>query len=1552
MDIARTVQGSRAIALYAFDSPKSPESSTSSRGRTKAEHDGDKPSKPSTPFSRGKSRAGRTSTSTTSSSTTPAPTSSGNDDSAAEPKPGGLLKLDIPHTTGLDNWISFGALGSTARPDEMSGPAHILTRTAPAVVTTTTPTSATKSATSPANTHRLSTLFTSGRCNSLPSRIDFLNSPTSPISPTSVPPTLPDLNVPLTLDFAAELERSLSIGSKIEPLRGVALKETVVTIKDAEPETPPAASAPVAPAVVPVSTTEPTRTKTTTTTTTTTTLTAPIIPPKSPAREPLPRRKSMIDRPRSWMPGSTTTVIYDARETAEDRRTRKLSKPNHAGGAREVAQEVQRPKTASVESFADYAKRSWISTSRSPSPPTKKLERQSPAEGRRTSRGLLGLGSKKEKTAGGVSGSGATAAGGDAPQESSRSRALQRASTFVARMKQRPQSVFSKSSSSTSVSASSVNSSKSSDIDSSASSSIDNSSASGVKPVDQSTTSSTTTTTKLLQAKDAKHDVSSSNSDAPSTTRNSSLDTTVTAATSENASQSTAETSITMPNPSSGDPLWSTFRTLDSEFSKFVAKNSTPMRMNVVRSTLVPFLRSTSHHPSNSNTKQLSPEDFDRRATILNKWWNGLLDMLDAGQSRLERNAFAVSMGTGSAMSPPPTLGTNLQPVAGIDRPILLETITIIMMRPEWRSCTSSFQPLSKRSPEERVRARSSTQSTADETELAAIDFVAQSAEHNVRTMFVNSLTRQMALVVDKLSLRHAPLSLVNWSGKACAYAFFFVPGIADVLVRLWQLNSDLLRRTSDEFKLPRRSKGESEDIVALFPPHLGKLGWTSVKTLGNRLRLAAKLPLNQAKIAWHGPWVSRWRGGDTDLFYVFCKYYHILSADFMPEGLPLVEKARAPAFVLVHAQLLSTLDGAIHRQASMDALLGPPIADSLHGTDATMTGATGLSLPSNVLKGMDENRLVALLKDMLSEKSVVGSEIRHNFAESFMAVMVAATKRTSRYEHAACFMLCDFLQEALTALNTYQDSQNNSVATSPIQETMPTSAFDTSSSLVNYIDWPFWFEVGKMIMDSNNTMSEIRIISFIYSVWDAIVADPARKEKLCCEWLLTEETFERFFNHWCPMVRAYYMRLLCWRVCRDTGSVNELDNKIFLLVAQRLRTVWSHYLWMWQTAEAEGRIPPSTAPCLPTPGKRFLIIRSEVQPAQTPLYLGFDSFTSSFPGIDGPSDYQFTSNENRSSVRVEETSKKRWSLLGKVLNFTASQAQPSNSATNGKRTWDEELEQARRETAAAAAARAGPPPPPKQNSSMNAKPSSDSASSTGSAPVYDVATFVFRFALTWQGTNGLVGPQRDMVLYRPRLPAPAQSRVLTRAIVSDGSPNGEIYSSPGSHLIRPGLPPVTRRYSGQSETGLINHVRNARPLSIDTSPPPPERNPNRRRSTSINLAILHGVGESDDKSALVKTRSAASMQDSSPFSRACSPPPAGFDSEVNRLNLAVRAQKPVGIYASGAVYSGRALAEWSLVVSECNSFMDRRRDEGVLGLRDVEVPNLGVEGMGLKRGG
>ncbi len=58
-----------------------------------------------------------------------------------------------------------------------------------------------------------------------------------------------------------------------------------------------------------------------------------------------------------------------------------------------------------------------------------------------------------------------------------------------------------------------------------------------------------------------------------------------------------------------------------------------------------------------------------------------------------------------------------------------------------------------------------------------------------------------------------------------------------------------------------------------------------------------------------------------------------------------------------------------------------------------------------------------------------------------------------------------------------------------------------------------------------------------------------------------------------------------------------------------------------------------------------------------------------------------------------------------------------------------------------------------------------------------------------------------------------------------------------------------------------------------------------------------------------------------------------------------IRPVEPKGSSVLTSKYAGRALAEWSMVVSECNTFVDRRRDEGILGLRDVEVPTLGSRG-------
>lgn len=746
---------------------------------------------------------------------------------------------------------------------------------------------------------------------------------------------------------------------------------------------------------------------------------------------------SVSERQRPWLTNDKPANRVHAEQPPRPATSATDSKFNGGslGGTSDLHPRLERSHTAGG-GFASFARRSWMPGSRSPSPRSRP---DSPVEGNPRQTGASSKAKTKHTNTTTAIRRSETMAdqteqgkASDSPK--STSKAFARASSYFAKMKQKQ----------TKPNGGSIGS--------------DNSCASSA--------------TSLAQPAATSIDTRGSQSTFS--------DTNMTTPTTDDSSSETA--------PRTRDPMWSSFKTLEMEFKSFVPKQMA-QKIIQIQSVLLPFLKSAL---SNASTKSLRPDDVDRRATILDKWWGVVLDMLD-GQGQQH-------------------------PVPGVDRPILLEAATLLMMRPEWRQSTSYFLPLMERSPTERVRARSWTNASDSSLSSSQAALLAESAEHNVRTMFVANLMKQMAFVVERMSLRHAPLTLVNFAGKTCAYAFFFAPGVPDILLRLWGLTPELIRRTADEFGLPRKDAGESEDIVALFPPKLSPYGWTSPRTMWDTLKHIPKMTMVVARIPWTGPWVSRWKGRDTDLLFIFCKYFHVLSNQFMPDGLPLTEKARSPAFVLVHAQLLSILDTTIHRQAAIEAAYGPPLIDSIHGADAA---ALAMPLPpNNLMRGMSENRCVVLLKDVLSDDTPEFSGARHTFAQAFASMMKAATCRTSRFNSAACFTLCDFLEEALMI---YHD-------------------FETPECSTTYIDWNFWFDVCKRVLTSMNTMSEVRMLSFIFTIWDAVAKDPRRKESLCQDWLLTEETFNAFFNNWCPMVRAYYQRLLCWRICRDRGSANEID--------------------------------------------------------------------------------------------------------------------------------------------------------------------------------------------------------------------------------------------------------------------------------------------------------------------------------------------------------------------------------------------------------------------------
>lgn len=369
------------------------------------------------------------------------------------------------------------------------------------------------------------------------------------------------------------------------------------------------------------------------------------------------------------------------------------------------------------------------------------------------------------------------------------------------------------------------------------------------------------------------------------------------------------------------------------------------------------------------------------------------------------------------------------------------------------------------------------------------------------------------------------------------------------------------------------------------------------------------------------------------------------------------------------------------------------------------------------------------------------------------------------------------------------------------------------------------------------------------------------------------------------------------------------IHREIFALASKRLRSVWSHYLYLKHAAESANQIGPATGPMSPTLGKRFIIIRQEISVPQPGLFVTFDSFTKA-SSIVSPS----SESSADASLLAKNDPKKKWSIL-KLLTFngTASPTRNTADSSPNKPFADDGLQNARREVANSRSRQNAPASPPK-----TAK-SDKSVDSDGSNPVFEEPKFTFKFVLGWPQPQQQM-PPLDRMLVCPRLPIPAQGRLGFQAKRGGG----------------PTLPPLmipTRKFSGSSQGGLVQAARNASPLSSPVIEP--------RRKLSLSGGAIPEEAYSPSGS---ETNSGASTPSESKFLP--SPIVQLTASQERPRETRVEAVKPAGAFVKNLVYSGRALSEWSLVVAECNNFVERRRDEGIAVLSEVEVPLLGVEGF------
>lgn len=246
-----------------------------------------------------------------------------------------------------------------------------------------------------------------------------------------------------------------------------------------------------------------------------------------------------------------------------------------------------------------------------------------------------------------------------------------------------------------------------------------------------------------------------------------------------------------------------------------------------------------------------------------------------------------------------------------------------------------------------------------------------------------------------------------------------------------------------------------------------------------------------------------------------------MLVTDFLPASSCLDKQSRAcvPGLIPLHAQILKVLENTIYRQAHQAQV------ENFGSTTVNDLGNPDVAAPlpmttANATRLMAENRLIMLLRDLLADTNPEHATLRELYARSFDDIVKATARKISLYNNDACFALCDFMEEALTIMARYHQAH---------QETP-------------VLDWSFWLQVNRVMMTSHNSLTEIRLLAFLYSTWNILTSDDERRRDLVLGWLLEPRFFQRLFNHWSPMVRHYFLRLLCWRVARYDGDASSLD--------------------------------------------------------------------------------------------------------------------------------------------------------------------------------------------------------------------------------------------------------------------------------------------------------------------------------------------------------------------------------------------------------------------------
>lgn len=531
--------------------------------------------------------------------------------------------------------------------------------------------------------------------------------------------------------------------------------------------------------------------------------------------------------------------------------------------------------------------------------------------------------------------------------------------------------------------------------------------------------------------------------------------------------------------------------------------NSIVICSNVLRTTLLPFLRLSTVNNilvelSGMPNSKVYASLVSVLTSLLTSWWSSLLNSL---------------------------ISTTNMP--SIDRSVHLECISRILSRAEW----------------------------------LRLDWH-KYIEETTRNSYCELLSLTLDFSLNRLaSIKHIPLSISAFIGKVCAYAFFKLEGVSNALLFLLNVKQQIFEDLNLIFNTSKEFHTDSSGLYKHFPLHLHYL--IDFRGLQNKdLSIQQKSFLNCLVPPKHpvkgikdpnGPWARRWFNSDSDIFNSFLRHYLLVTNEMLSFSKDSIDGdvlLHCPGFKVILSHIYQIYSVSITRISNNNS-------NNKVSQEFNVKGYPSYS----VNKANDVNKQNDIYYNSIFKTFRTLRDVKHNMISKESASESIVLSRYNPTDLSSkVIVYIDTILMSFAKKTSVHDFNRNSLLLNVVQE------------FINYVEevnWEFWLNCCYLMLEhTHHTLIVLKTFSFLFNVWDSIPElvnfnSLSKTEWLIdvqesfkgnfINWLISNRCWERYFIHWSPLVRNYYIRILIWRVVGFNNFESSFSIKRSLSVEKKL---------------------------------------------------------------------------------------------------------------------------------------------------------------------------------------------------------------------------------------------------------------------------------------------------------------------------------------------------------------------------------------------------------------